>query len=105
MGWTHATRVPKSTSEYPSHIFARRLQVQSQPELGGGKALSPAHPSGEALRRAMRFISAQLQEDPERPVLALVDRATLRFDLNPKQAEYLVGFYKKLRDEQGDAAG
>jgi len=55
-------------------------------------------PSGESLRRAVRWISAKLEEDPERALLSLVDEATLRFDLTPVEGEYLIGFYRRARD-------
>ena len=55
-------------------------------------------PSGESLRRAVRWISGRLEEDPESALLALVDEATLRFDLTPIEAEYLIGFYRQARD-------
>jgi hypothetical protein len=59
------------------------------------------HPEGEALRRAVRFVSDALQEDSAAPLGKLVDRATLRFDLNPNESEYLLRFYRRAAKEQG----
>ncbi len=58
----------------------------------------PLHPEGESLRRAVRWISGQLQEDPAQRVASLVNDATLRFDLTPRETEYLLSFYRDLAD-------
>ena len=57
--------------------------------------MSEITPTGEALRRAVRYVSDQLREDADRPLLSLVDEASQRFDLTPKQAEYLIHFYRE----------
>lgn len=59
-------------------------------------------PKGEKLRRAVRWISEHVAEDPERPLMQLVDAATLRFDLTPREAEYLIAFYRDARRDEGD---
>ena len=51
-------------------------------------------PEGEHLRRAVRWISESLQEQPQAKLLRLVDQAVFKFDLSPKEAEYLVNFFK-----------
>jgi hypothetical protein len=53
-------------------------------------------PEGESLRRAVRWISQQREEEPGRTVVALVDQAAVRFDLTPKEAEYLLGFFRDV---------
>lgn len=57
--------------------------------------MSETLPAGESLRRAVRFISEKLQENAERPILSLVDEASQRFDLTPKESEYLIEFYRE----------
>ncbi len=52
-------------------------------------------PEGEAIRKAIKWISAELQEGPEKPVMKLVNEAVARFDLSPKDGEFLLSFYKK----------
>lgn len=52
-------------------------------------------PEGEELRRAVKWISGHLQENPGLPVQPLVQEAIFRFDLSPRDAEFLVGFYRK----------
>jgi len=52
-------------------------------------------PEGEDLRRAVKWISATLQEDPDRPVQSVVQEGILKFDLSPKDADFLTGFFKE----------
>ena len=51
-------------------------------------------PEGEAIRKAVKWISSELQEDPSKSVKKLINNAVLRFDLSPKDAEFLVEFYR-----------
>jgi hypothetical protein len=52
-------------------------------------------PDGEDLRRAVKWISVHLQENPERPVQPLVQEAIFKFDISPRDADFLIGFYSK----------
>jgi hypothetical protein len=56
--------------------------------------MSATLPRGEKLRRAVRFVSERLQEEDPPSLAALVNDATLRFDLTPKESEYLIQFYR-----------
>ncbi|MFO7983633.1 MAG: hypothetical protein R6V08_09300 [Desulfuromonadales bacterium] len=56
-------------------------------------------PEGEDLRRAVKWISATLQENPDRPVQSVVQEAILNFDLSPKDADFLTGFFRE-RDKR-----
>jgi hypothetical protein len=44
-----------------------------------------------------RWISGHLAENAEQPLPPLVDSATLRFDLTPRESEYLYGFYRNAK--------
>jgi hypothetical protein len=60
--------------------------------------LSSILPEGEEFRRAVRWISEQLkgEEKPTpRRLRELVEEASLKFNLSPKQSEELWGFYLK----------
>ena len=57
--------------------------------------MSEITPPGESLRRAVRYVSDRLRENADRPLLSLVDEASQRFDLTPKQSEYLIRFYRE----------
>ncbi len=52
-------------------------------------------PEGDAIRKAIKWIAAELTEKPDQPVQKLVTEAVIRFDLSPKDSEFLIGFYRK----------
>jgi hypothetical protein len=60
--------------------------------------MSSQLPEGEELRRAVKWVSGNLLEDPGQPVGPLVQEAIFRFDLSPLDAEFLTGFYRKGKD-------
>ncbi len=66
--------------------------------------MSNIMPQGEGIRKAVKWISAELEENPQKAPLKLVQEAVTRFDLSPKDAEFLVQFYKQgKRDLPSDA--
>jgi len=56
-------------------------------------------PDGEDLRRAVRWVSGNLQENPDQPVQPLVQEAIFKFDISPKDAEFLIGFFRQRKEE------
>jgi hypothetical protein len=52
-------------------------------------------PEGEAIKRAVKWISGELQGNPTKSIQILIEGAVLRFDLSPKEAEFLTNFYHK----------
>jgi hypothetical protein len=52
-------------------------------------------PEGEDLRRAVKWISAGLQEQPVRPLSRLIHEAVFKFDLSPKDGEFLMRFFSE----------
>ncbi len=52
-------------------------------------------PEGEAIRKAVKWISDHLQDDPNKSVPKLINEAIMRFDLSPKEAEFLTGFFRQ----------
>jgi len=50
-------------------------------------------PEGEQLRRAVKWISDQRVENPNTSLSKLVGEACLKFDLAPKDAEFLSNFF------------
>lgn len=56
-------------------------------------------PQGEKTRRAVRWISDMLKENPQAGINGLVMRAIAQFDLNPKESEELTQFYRRARQE------
>lgn len=64
--------------------------------------MSDLLPEGEELHRAIKWISDNMQDDPAQPVQPLVQQATFRFNLSPKDAEFLIDFYRKAKGAQGN---
>ena len=56
-------------------------------------------PDGEDLRRAVKWVSGHLQENPGQPVQPLVQQAVFKFDLSPRDADFLIGFYRPRKEE------
>ncbi len=57
-------------------------------------------PEGEDLRKAVRWISQNLEDDPNQKLLRLVEQATFRFDLSPKDGEFLLNFFRSRKAEE-----
>ena len=52
-------------------------------------------PDGEDVRRAIKWVSGNLQENADQPLQSLVQEAIFKFDLSPKDAEFLIGFFRR----------
>jgi hypothetical protein len=52
-------------------------------------------PEGDDLRKAVKWMSAHIQENPDQPLNKFVQEAIFRFNLSPKDAEFLMRFYRK----------
>ena len=66
---------------------------------GVEKTMHNLLPDGEDLRRAVKWVSGNLQENPGQPVQPLVQEAIFKFDLSPRDAEFLIGFYSQRKEE------
>ena len=62
--------------------------------------MSSLLPEGEDLRRAVKWISAHLQDNPEQSVNLLVQEAIFKFDLSPRDADFLLMFYRKKKEDE-----
>jgi len=51
-------------------------------------------PKGEKTRKAVRWISAKLAEEPDASLHQLIMHAITNFDLNPRESEELIQFYR-----------
>jgi len=56
-------------------------------------------PEGEELRRAVKWISDNIQENSEKPIHRLVQEAIFKYNLSPKDAEFLIGFFRERKEE------
>ncbi len=54
-------------------------------------------PQGELMRRAVKWIDEQRSHTGE-PYAALIDKAAMNFNLSPKDAEFLTGFFKEREE-------
>ncbi|MFP4348121.1 MAG: hypothetical protein ACOC3W_06550 [Thermodesulfobacteriota bacterium] len=52
------------------------------------------YPTGEGIRKAVRWISEERKYDPDKNVKKLVREAVEKFNLSPKDAEFLDRFVK-----------
>ncbi len=57
-------------------------------------------PEGENIRRAIKWISANIEENENQAVRQLVEKAVFKFDLSPKEAEFLSGFFRSRKAEK-----
>lgn len=57
--------------------------------------MSKLMPEGEDLRKAIRWISEQRSGEHAAGLSDLVDQASLKFDLSPKDAAFLLDFFIK----------
>ena len=56
-------------------------------------------PDGEDLRRAVKWVSGSLQDDSGQTVQRFVQEAIFKFDLSPKDAEFLILFFKERKED------
>jgi hypothetical protein len=52
-------------------------------------------PQGENIRKAVKWISEQLEGDPHQARMPLIEQAVFRYDLSPVEAEFLINFFRK----------
>lgn len=50
-------------------------------------------PEGEAVRKAVKYISEEKLAAPEVSIQMLIQKACIRFDLTPKDSAFLQQFY------------
>lgn len=56
-------------------------------------------PEGEDLRKAVKWISEQRQDDPDQQLPALVEAASRRYNLSPRDETFLSRFVREESDE------
>ncbi|WP_022667946.1 hypothetical protein [Desulfospira joergensenii] len=61
--------------------------------------MSNIQPQGEALKKAIEWISERRKKEPDLNPSRLADEAALQFDLSPRDSEFLLRFVKE--DETG----
>jgi hypothetical protein len=61
--------------------------------------MSSILPEGTSLRKAVQWIS-KMREEGTAPLTTLVDQACVRFNLSPKDAEFLSRFFIEGKGEK-----
>ena len=57
--------------------------------------MATIQPKGEKMRQAVKWISESLQENENRPIAVLIQEAGARYNLSPKEEEFLISFYRE----------
>ena len=57
--------------------------------------MTTVQPQGEDMRKAVKWISEQRQDNPGAKLAKLIEEACLKFDLSPTEAEYLFKLLKQ----------
>jgi hypothetical protein len=60
--------------------------------------MATVQPQGEKLRKAVKYVSDMRQQNPGINLVKLIDDAALRYDLSPKDSEFLARFVKERTD-------
>ena len=62
--------------------------------------MATVQPKGERLRQAVKWISAERQADEDKAIQKLIQDAALRFNLSPKDEEFLLSFYGERTEQE-----
>ena len=52
-------------------------------------------PEAEHVQKAIKWISTNLEENGNQPLPSLIDKAVFKFDLSPKDTEFLMNFFRE----------
>ena len=56
--------------------------------------MATIQPKGERVRQAVRWISSERLDDEGQAISRLIQAASLKFNLSPKEEEELMSFYR-----------
>ena len=59
---------------------------------------STIQPKGEKVRNAIKWISCERMEDQKRTINLFIQDAAMRFNLSPKEEDFLRAFYKEIQE-------
>jgi len=57
--------------------------------------MSTLMPEGDEIRKAIKWVSSHLEDNPSQSINKLVEQAVFTFDLSPKDADFLINFFHK----------
>jgi hypothetical protein len=52
-------------------------------------------PESEHVQKAIRWISTNLEDNDNQPLQPLIEKAVFKFDLSPKDTEFLMNFFRE----------
>jgi len=56
--------------------------------------MSNIMPEAENVQKAIKWISSNLEDNSSQPISKLIDSAVFKFDISPKDSEFLIGFFR-----------
>ena len=56
--------------------------------------MATIQPKGEKVRQAVKWLSGELKEDENKSISLLIQDAALKFNLSPKEEDFLHCFYQ-----------
>ncbi len=52
-------------------------------------------PKGEKIKRAITWVNENKEDFPDKNIIMLANEASIKFDLNPLESDFLVRFFKE----------
>jgi hypothetical protein len=52
-------------------------------------------PEGDDIKKAIKWISVNLEDNRDQPLQKLIEKAVFKFDLSPMDTEFLTAFFRK----------
>ena len=56
-------------------------------------------PEAEHVQKAIKWISINLEEKDNQPIQPLIEKAVFKFDLSPKDTEFLMNFFRDRKSK------
>jgi hypothetical protein len=57
-------------------------------------------PESEILQKAIKWISSNLEDNQNQPLQKLIDQAVFKFDLSPKDADFINKFFHESQQKK-----
>ena len=57
-------------------------------------------PEGENVQKAIKWVSANLEENDNQSLQKLIEKAVFKFDLSPKDTEFLTKFFRESQSSK-----
>jgi hypothetical protein len=88
-------------------IYVLENNHSTEIESGRRTIMTNIMPTGDDIRRAVKWISENLEANPCQSRMKLIEQAVFKFDLSPVDAEFLMNFTANQGDgsKKGDCTG